>query len=314
MTISEAKRLVIVGGSGFLGQELLRTVGGRAVVLDLVSSKEICTSFVQTDITKSVDFKFFPDDVVVHLAANQYHNYVPKKNRQLFFDSVNVAGIQNILEKMQRDGAKNMIFFSSDMVYGQPRYIPLDEAHPQNPFGFYGKSKVEAEVVCREYRNKGFNITIFRPRIIVGKGRMGILKKLFKLIDMNLPVPMVGSGKNYYQMVSVGDCAKAVVLAIENAIPNREYNLGSRNPPPVRELLKSLIEKSGSHSLLVPTWGPAVKCVLAVLGKIGLEIMFREQYIIADRNYILDTTGVEMELGWISEKDDRDMLFEAYKN
>jgi dTDP-glucose 4,6-dehydratase len=65
------------------------------------------------------------------------------------------------------------------------------------------------------------NISMFRPRLIIGPGRLGILEKLFKLIDMNLPVPMIGSGKNPYQFISVFDCAEACAPAWKAACRTR---------------------------------------------------------------------------------------------
>jgi len=308
------QRIVIIGGSGFLGQELLRALSGKAVVLDIAPSIEKCDGFIQADITKPIDFTFASGDIVVQVAANQYHNKVPRKNRQEFFDAVNVEGNRNILAKMQADGANSMVFFSTDMVYGLPQYLPVDTKHPQTPFGFYGKSKIKAESLCREYREKGFNITIFRPRMIVGKGRFGILTKLFKLMDMGLPVPTIGSGKNCYQMVSVSDCADAALLAIKNGLPNKEYNLGSKNLPNVRQLLKALIKQANSRSIVLPTWGWAVKAALEISGKLGMEIMYREQYMIADTNYMVDISDTEKELGWNPKHNDEDMLFAAYKS
>lgn len=74
-------------------------------------------------------------------------------------------------------------------------------------------SKLATERLAEEYRAKGFKISIFRPRLIIGPGRLGILVKLFKLIDLNLPVPMIGGGNNPYQFISVFDCASACVAA-----------------------------------------------------------------------------------------------------
>lgn len=62
-------------------------------------------------------------------------------------------------------------------------------------------------------------------------GRLGILEKLFKLVDHNLPVPMIGSGRNPYQFISVFDCASAARAAFSAGVPNEVYNLGSLNPP-----------------------------------------------------------------------------------
>ena len=69
------------------------------------------------------------------------------------------------------------------------------------------------------------NISLFRPRLIIGPGRLGILEKLFKLIDWNLPVPMIGSGRNPYQFISVFDCAEAARLAWKAGVPNEAHSL-----------------------------------------------------------------------------------------
>lgn len=105
-------RYVIIGGSGFVGKELGKLLlqrGEEIINLDLIPSG-IPVQDVQQDITREIRFQFRPDDIVVHLAANQYHHKVPKKNRQAFFEEVNVAGTQNILKKISEDGAHQMVF------------------------------------------------------------------------------------------------------------------------------------------------------------------------------------------------------------
>ena len=313
-------RYVIIGGSGFVGSELIKELLARKekniVVLDVVRPA-YDVKYVEQDIRNDLTFEFLPDDVVVGLAANQYHHAVPKKHRQEFFEEVNTHGTENILKKMLADGAKNMVFFSTDMVYGKPQYLPVDTKHPTQPFGYYGKSKMKAEQICQRYRDKGFNITIFRPRMIIGRGRFGILVKLFKLIELNLPVPMIGSGKNCYQMIAVNDCAQAILKAIEHNFPNKAYNLGSYNPPRVRELLRGVIKENKSKSLLLPTPGKLVKLCLKTLGVLGLEIMYKEQYMIADENYLIDISETEKDLDWHPQFDDTSMLkaaFQEYKN
>lgn len=311
-------RIVVIGGSGFLGSDFIETVGiGDCVNLDIVSPKNKKIKHVQCDISKPFSFDFMPDDIVVHLAARQYHLPVPEKGTLNFFTDVNVRGTQNILSRMEECGAHMMVYFSTDMVYGYPQFLPITESHPKNPIGEYGQSKKMAEAICAEFRQKGFNITIFRPRMIVGKGRLGILVKLFKLIKAGLPVPMIGSGNNHYQMVSVKDCSKAIIKAIERNIPNAEFNLGSKNPPKVKDLLKSLIRTNNSNSILIPTWGAGVKAAIKVFALCGIRIMYKEQYSIADKNYLLSTEFAEKELGWVPEYNDSDMMrnaFESFKS
>ncbi len=149
--------------------------------------------------------------------------------------------------------------------------------------------------------------------MIIGPGRLGILSKLFKLIDMNLPVPLIGSGKNPYQFISVFDCASACVAAWRAGFPNKTYNLGSDNPPPVRQLLGSLILEANSWSVLVPTPASLVKLTLNGLDFINMPIMDPEQYMIADEVCILSTEAAKTDLGWTPQHDDSDMLNAAYR-
>ena len=310
-------RYVITGGSGFLGTELIKQLQYRGeqsiIVLDIVKPKEKI-AFHHTDLASTIDFIFTEDDILIHLAARQYHEKIPCKNRQAFFEDVNTVGTEKLLEKSFHDGCRNMLFFSTDMVYGKPQYLPIKEDHPLLPFGYYGKSKKLAEDICRKFRTRGYNITIFRPRLIIGKGRLGILKKLFTLIQHNLPVPMIGAGQNCYQMISVHDCARAALLAVEHGFPNKEYNLGSANPPTVKALLSELARQVNSHSMMIPTNGPIIKGCLGLIGKIGLEIMYKEQYMIADENYILDISQAEQDLRWTPHDSDESMITEAYRS
>ena len=175
----------IFGGSGFVGRylaEALRERKEEVAICDIVADAPY-----RVDIRDKEALAKLPidkTDVVINMAANQYHTKVPK-NREQYFQSVNTEGARNLLEVIFKKGCRNYVMFSTDMTYGKPQYLPVDTKHPQNPFGPYGKSKCLAEQICREYREHGMNITIFRPRMIMGPGRAGILLKLFKLIDLN---------------------------------------------------------------------------------------------------------------------------------
>lgn len=311
---------IVFGGNGFVGRYLVQELvkKDRVIVCDRFGGQmTLDAEYVEMDIRKLSDFDKIPiqaGDIVINLAANQYHTKVPKKNRYAYFSDTNTKGVKNILVFMERNKCRNLIQFTTDMTYGKPQYLPVDESHPQIPIGPYGKSKKDAEDICREYRKKGFHITIFRPRMINGPGRLGILEKLFWLVKHNLPVPTIGSGRNCYQMVSVFDCVSAVILAIEHGCPDKEFNLGSENAPSTRRLLQILIKKAGSRSGVIPTPGKLVKLVLAFVGMFGLEIMYKEQYMIADENYILDISKASIELGWRPQYSDQDMIIQAYKD
>jgi dTDP-glucose 4,6-dehydratase len=313
---------IIFGGSGFVGRHLAKRLlgdGEQVVIADIVGGSGRYFSkqhFIELDITdksafSKIDIK--PDDVVYNLSAKMLSPIVTRAERYDFFWPVNYFGTENIIHAMDRAGASNLVHFTTDMIYGHTQSVPMYEDHPVAPLGEYGESKLATERLADEWRAKGMNISLFRPRLIIGPGRLGILEKLFKLIDWNLPVPMIGSGKNPYQFISVFDCAEAARLAWKAGFPNEAYNLGSKNPPSVRKLLGRLIAEANSWSMLVPTPGWAVKRTLDTLDWLNAPIMDPEQYLIADEECLLDCSKAERDLGWSARYSDDDMLVAAYR-
>lgn len=192
---------VIIGGDGFTGRFLAKALlktKQKVLVCDVNDDNMAIykgAEFIKVDITnpRSLDaVSLGEDDIVYHLAARQYHLRVPRRGRREFFDEVNVSGTRDVLDLMMKNGCKKLVYFSTDMVYGLPDRVPVETDHPQRPLGPYGQSKLKSERLCSEYRNKGLQITIFRPRLIIGPGLLDVLAELFRLIDKNLPVPLIG--------------------------------------------------------------------------------------------------------------------------
>lgn len=314
-------RHIIFGGDGFVGRHLapkLLADGEEVIVADIARSDLAHygrARFVHCDVTKKSSVEAVgirSDDMVYNLSAKMLSPIQVRAKRHDFFWPVNVHGTENIVEAMERAGAPNLVHFTTDMIYGHTVHYPMTEDHPVAPLGEYGFSKLKTEELAAEWRMRGMKISLFRPRLIIGPGRLGILEKLFKLIDHNLPVPMIGSGRNPYQFISVFDCAEAARLAWKAGVPNEAYNLGSLNPPPVKKLLGDLIRHAGSRSLLIPTPGWAVKRTLDLLDFMNMPIMDPEQYLIADEDCLLDVSKGQRELGWVPQYRDEDMLIAAY--
>jgi dTDP-glucose 4,6-dehydratase len=315
---------IIFGGDGFLGTDLTRKLiekGENVLILDL-KKKEENTAYSNNlveyqyfDVTKSEQFSSLnveARDYVYHFAAKLLVPIVPRKKRKDYFWQALNVGTKNVLDFMIENRLDNLVYFTTDMVYGKTVHNPRFEDHPRVPIGPYGEAKYQTELLCEEYRKRGINISIFRPRLIIGPGRLGILEKLFKLVDKNLPVPTIGNGKNYYQFISVNDCAEACIAATRSGFPNEEFNLGSDNPPTVNELLGTLIKHSNSKSMLIPTPAFMVKWALGFLDVIGASLMDPEQYIIADETCVLDCSKASEMLSWRATDSDEDMLVAAY--
>ncbi len=316
---------IITGGNGFLGTELAKRLlakGEKVLIIDMEKTEE-CSIYPEAEfIHMDIRFKegwnriqIDKDDVIYHFAAKLLMPILPRKERTEFFWSYLYDGTKALLDHLEQNTeCRQMVYYTTDMVYGHTVHNPRFEDHPREPIGPYGEAKYKSELLCEEYRERGFNITLFRPRLIIGEGRLGILESLFKLIDKNLPVPMIGSGKNFYQFVSVGDCAESCIKAVEKGCPNEEYNVGSPTPPTVRELLTDLIKEANSKSILIPTWAPAVKFTLDIMDRAGFPIMDPEQYLIADETCVLDVSKADKELGWAATEGDSEMLIQAYRS
>lgn len=93
-----------------------------------------------------------------------------------FFDN-NVAGAINLVEAARRGGIEAMVFSSTCATYGDPQYLPLDEAHPQTPLNPYGRSKLMVEQALADYaRYAGFRSVSLRYFNAAGadmEGRIG---------------------------------------------------------------------------------------------------------------------------------------------
>ncbi|TGS16955.1 NAD(P)-dependent oxidoreductase [Mesorhizobium sp. M2E.F.Ca.ET.209.01.1.1] len=314
-------RHVIFGGDGFVGRHLapkLVADGETVVVADIVKSDlphYRSMRFITCDVTDPVSVAAVglrADDMVYNLSAKMLSPIQVRAKRHDFFFPVNFHGTENIIQAMDKAGASKLVHYTTDMIYGHTVVLPMTEDHPVAPLGEYGLSKLKTEELAAEWRKRGMSISLFRPRLIIGPGRLGILEKLFKLIDWGLPVPMIGSGRNPYQFISVFDCAEAARAAWKAGVPNEAYNLGSLNPPPVKKLLGDLIRHAGSKSILLPTPSWAVKRTLDLLDLLNMPIMDPEQYLIADEECVLDVSKAERQLGWVPQYHDEDMLIAAY--
>ncbi len=291
---------LITGGSGFLGTGLARRLtacGGMSVrIFDLRGGRDLPAGaeFFRGDIRE-------PEDVgkAVEGASTVFHlaSLLPCARAGKGFYEVNVEGTRNLMEACLRQGVKRVVYVSSSCVYGLPVALPLREDSPVNPVGDYGRSKLLGEEVCRGYISSGMRVSIIRPRFIVGSGRLGILEVIFGWVRENRKVYTIGRGNNRFQMVGIEDLIDACLL-VAGSGKNDVYNIGADGVPTVRELLAGLIRHARSSSALVPLNATAVKLGMRILDALNLVAFSREQYLFADKEYILDTSKAKEELGW----------------
>lgn len=321
-------RHILVGGNGFVGRAIVdRIVADQedeAVVVDfpqsLAARPVLChpaISDYSADISVpgSLDsLAVGPDDVIHHLATMLISPNKPRFGRDEYFRKCAVHGTRELIAWLKKNGGRKLVFWSTDMVYGPVLEVPRTENHPMKPFGPYGRSKVAAENIVRNEVAAGhLDCTIFRPRLILGAGRVGIFKLLFDAVNAGRPVPLIGPGTTRFPFVGVDDCAAASLLAAKRGCPNGVYNLTNDNSPQVYELMTEFVRKIGSSSRIVRTPAWLVKGVLRSLNAFKMAPMDPEQYEIADLEVGLDTSAAKRDLDWAPTSTDMELLLAAYR-
>lgn len=246
-------------------------------------------------------------DIVFHLAA------MPSIARGKLRDyyKINVNGTQNILEAAFNNKISKFVHISSSTVYGIPQEFPLKETSRVSPLGKYGRSKLEAENACRQFISKGLNVSIIRPRVIIGPGRIGIFSILFDRICKNKPVYVIGKGENIFQFTNIFDMVSACIKAAEYR-ESGLFNIGSDRVSPVREELESLVRYANSKSKIISISPRFARISLKAASFFKISPLVDEQFLIADKNFKLDTAFARQKLNWVSLHSNTDSLIQAY--
>lgn len=309
--------ILVTGASGLVGRELIRRLcaadhPARGIDLSEAPAPRGAIVAVANLLDPAACRKACQGvHTIIHTAARQHHSGLPRWGRERFFKA-NEDMTRNLIGAAVAEAVGHVVFLSSDMVYGLPGDRPFTEVDAPRPIGPYGRSKLASEQVCvNAMKQCGMSVTIFRPRFIVGPGRLGVLKKLFDRIRMGRVVPILGDGLHRYQMVSVSDVAEACLLALKSR-PRGIFNLGSADPPTVAGLLTAVCRRAGSPSKIISLPKPWARAALWSLHALRLAPLTPEQFCIADVDYVLDTARAEAELGWRPQFADVDMLWSAY--
>ncbi len=279
-------RVLITGGAGYIGSHTLVEVlnaGHEVLVVDnfcnsspqaLTRVKTITAKdfgFVELDIRKNHHLNDvlgdFAPDAVIHFAGLKSVGQSVEKPLE-YFDT-NVLGTINLLKVMRRANCKRLVFSSSAAVYGEPRYLPLDEDHPLASVNPYGRSKLHIEEMLRDQAQADGDMSIALLRYFnpVGAHASGLIGEAPKGVPDNL-VPYIaqvamgwrdlvhvhggdydtpdGTGQRDY--IHVVDLARAHLAALDwSAEANRcrAFNLGIGTATSVLEMIKTFVKVSG---------------------------------------------------------------------
>ena len=307
-----AKHLV-TGGSGFLGSLIatkLLESGEEVVNLDLwrdgLQSPEI--RFVQADIrdAHAVNQAMQGVDVVHHNVA-----LVPLSKAGRDFWSVNVQGSKVAAEMAVQARVKKFIHMSSSAIFGVPQELPITSETEPFPVEIYGKGKLEAELAVRTILSRSqVDLSIIRPRTILGEGRLGIFQILFEWISEGRDVYTIGNGDGLFQFVHASDLMSAYMKTLQSNRPGT-YNVGTEDFGTLKNALENLIIHAGSQSKVKKLPEHFSIFTLTALDKLHLSPLAPWHYKTFHKPYFFDLTELK-NLGWQSEYSNDRMLQESY--
>lgn len=235
----ETKKILVTGGSGFIGTNLvneLRSRGHEVIAADLLNNDR--EDYVRTDVRyyRQLERTFEetgPFDYVYHLAA-EYGRW----NGEAYYENLwqtNVIGTKNML-RLQEKNDFRMIFFSSAEVYGDYTGKMSEDVMENNPIkdtyqmNDYAISKCDGELMCMNSAKMfGTETVRVRPVNCYGPGERytpyrGFIPKFIYLALHNKPYTVFKGHKRIIDYV--GDTARTFANIVDNFIPGEAYNIG----------------------------------------------------------------------------------------
>jgi nucleoside-diphosphate-sugar epimerase len=311
------RTVLVTGGSGYFGSVLVASAlerGDQVRILDVNApeSRDDASGrveFVEGDVR---DRELASDacegvDVVFHNVAQ-----VPLARDRALFWSVNVVGTANVLLAARDRGVGKVVHTSSSAIFGIPASNPVHEDSPCRPVEAYGRAKLEAELLCNDAIATGLDVSVVRPRTILGHGRLGIMAILFEFVAEGAPVYVLGSGDNRYQFVHANDLADACLRAGDRRGAST-YNIGAREFGTMRETLQALVDHAGTGSVVRSLPASPGKVAMQVLGNVGQAPFAPYHWMLYGESLWFDTGRAERELDWRAEHSNAAMVVESYE-
>ena len=245
-------KVLVTGGSGFLGINLIRFLRKQGVdeirVLDIADfdypeKDESWLRFTKGDVrdVAAVEKCVEGCDVVVNTAA-ALPLYSAEDIR-----TTEVDGCQNVIDAARKFKLDRMIQISSTAVYGVPKKHPIVETDPMVGVGPYGHAKIEAENRCRAAIAAGFPVCISRPKSFIGPERLGVFALFYDWAYTGHGFPMIGSGNNRYQLMDVDDLDHAIwnAMTYPKDVVATEFNIGAKEFTTMKEDYQAVLDRAG---------------------------------------------------------------------
>lgn len=250
-------KILVTGTSGQIGSYVLERFAERhdAIGVDIrpCQIENLKDSVVQGDLRNYgfVERVVRDVDAIVHLAAQV--SVENSWNDPVYDAESNIIATINLLKACVEAGVGKFIYISSAAVYGNPKYIPVDEEHPKDPISPYGVSKLAGEYYCRVFSDKIHTVivrpfNVFSLRMDPSSPYSGVIAKFISMVKQKQPPILYGDGKQTRDFVHVGDVVNFVEIALKRGENGEAYNVGTGKETSILELAKLTIDIAGINT------------------------------------------------------------------
>jgi nucleoside-diphosphate-sugar epimerase len=305
---------LVTGGSGFFGTLLVQKLIERGYSVrnfdlhkpeSVGSGVEFCQGDIRdlsavTNAAQGMEFVF-------HNVAQ-----VPLAKDSKLFWTVNRDGTRNMLDGCMSQRVRKVVYTSSSAIYGVPKSNPVTEETAPSPGEDYGRAKLAGELLCKEASARGLDVSIVRPRTILGHGRLGLFQILFEWIHQGKNVPVLNGGKNSYQFIHADDLAEACVLAGEKSGAD-DFNCGADCFGTMREALENLCRHAGTGSRVKSLPMSLIEPAMNASSALGFSPLGPYHALMYGRSMYFDVTKAKRQLNWKPRYSNNAMFVDSYE-
>jgi nucleoside-diphosphate-sugar epimerase len=181
--------------------------------------------------------------------------------------------------------------------------------------GSYGRAKIRAEMLCQAYRLKGLCVPIIRPMSFVGPERLGVFALLYDWAKDGKGFPMIGSGKNRYQLLDVEDLCDAIYLTAtcDRAIANDTFNIGAADFTTMHEDYQAVLDYAGFGGRIRGLPAGPVIIALRILSLLRLSPLYKWVYETASKDSFVSIDKAAASLGFAPKYSNKQALIRNYQ-
>ena len=263
--MTKKKRILVTGGSGFIGSTLVDVLineGHSVIIIDdlstgLSSNHNESATYINEDLCRYIDhpeeiitvLQEHNIDTVYHLAASA-DVFLSINNPEKVY-KINLLASIALVRACKKTGVKKLVFASTSAVFGEPKYLPVDEDHDTNPISPYGLSKLGFEQYLNHFSiDTDMSITVFRLPNVYGPRQRpdlegGVIAIFYGLMKQSQPIHMFGDGQQTRDWVYVDDIANAFYKSLKNHEKFNIFLLGSNTETSLNDLFACLVDVTG---------------------------------------------------------------------